>query len=132
MPLLGTACANLKVERALTTPPALVVPPTLHLQLIDHSGAAPSWPIDYLNTLWTPDDKRQRRAVQAAAELRRALEERKFVFSDSPNDAQVLAEFEIRGIRFDPIAGWITDGASIEFAMRENRLPIGTVSSESL
>ena len=56
---------------------------------------------------------------QLQQELQMALEVQGFRFERDPEQAEVLLAFSIGAVRYDPIAGWIADQASLVISDRE-------------
>jgi hypothetical protein len=113
-------CASVR-----TTPPKLNVQLSqfrrVHLELIDQSQSLPM-PWNWPNLLWTTNDSRQRQVAAAANRLAASLAAQGFELVDRGNNPAAVASLEIDSVRFDPLAGWIADRASLSF----RALPAGT------
>jgi len=86
--------------------------------------------IDNQNLIWTNDDKRKEFVAESIQYLIDELEKNGFVFVDTKSDGPVLAKLKFKSVRFDPMAGWITDGAQISYLSAENGDELGTVVGE--
>ena len=71
---------------------------------------------------------------QIAQDFRMMLEIEGFRFVGDPKDAEVLLEFSIGAVRYDPLAGWIADQASLVVLDRktEERLEVYQAKSSGI
>jgi hypothetical protein len=90
---------------------------------------ADNW-LDDQNLIWTNDEKRKEVVAESILYLIGELEKNGFVFVDTKSGGPVLASLRFKSVRFDPMAGWITDGAQISYLSAENGDELGTVVAD--
>lgn len=68
--------------------------------------------------------------IMAAQDIAFGLRNMGFQTVNTPEESDLLANFSIGTIRYDPLAGWIADRAFLEFSNPKNGLMICSVKAE--
>jgi hypothetical protein len=85
-----------------------------------------------LSHKWTDDEKRANAVVENIAYLKEELGKRGFEIVENREDCTVLANLGINSVRYDPLAGWITDDAQIEYVASETGDSFGIVQTDKV
>lgn len=88
---------------------------SFRMEVVDGSNRLPVVPIltgNLLNWAWTPSDARNEQVKLAAEQLARRLASEGVAAAAQPASARLVVKLELKSIRRDPLAGWISDGAS--------------------
>jgi hypothetical protein len=120
-------CASIKVERNIAFDGNDMNSRILHLKIVDNSTSSPDNFDGYINMLWTKDSRKAQAVKSTIDMLRSDLKAYGFQFVDVSEASRIIAQLEIASVRFDPVGGWITDGAVMVYRNRETGEQIGKV-----
>ncbi len=97
------------------------------MEVLDGSNRMPVLPVltgNLLNWAWTPTDARNEQVKLAAEQLAHRLTSAGLAASAQPANARLVVALELKSIRRDPLAGWISDGASATIAKASDASPV--------
>jgi hypothetical protein len=100
------------------------------MEVVDGSNRMPVLPVltgNLLNWAWTPTDARNEQVKLATEQLARRLTSAGFAAAAQPANARLVVALELKSIRRDPLAGWISDGASATIAMASDASPVCSI-----
>ena len=102
---------------------------TIFVELDENFEKTPELPDGFINQLWTNNDKAKIQVIDEVESYKKLLESSRIKVANSKKGSSVTAKIKMRSVRFDPIAGWITDGAKVIFVDSKTSEVIGEVSS---
>ncbi|MGB5354803.1 MAG: hypothetical protein WBN32_14415 [Woeseia sp.] len=129
--LLCSGCgASIELQRSEVALEELLVSTKFYLNIDDGSKLKPDNWDGHINLLWTNDEKRAIVVAENIQFLRTELENSGFDFVENAEDCSVLANLKFKSVRFDPVGGWLTDDAQIEYKSSIDGNTLGTVVAD--
>ena len=105
---------------------------TFYLDVEDGSKTKPDNWDGYTNMIWTNDKKRAKVVSDHIQLLLDRLKEHGFSFVGKIDDSSVRASLKFKSVRFDPLAGWLTDDAQIAYSDTGSGEILGTVVADEI
>jgi len=124
--------ANIELQRGEVSLSETLDTTRFYLKFDDGSTSKPDNLDGYVNLLWTNDAKRVAIVAQHVEYLETELATHGFIFVASAEESTVLANLRIKSVRYDPIAGWITDDARIVYSPTDGGADLGTVVADDI
>ena len=131
--LLCAGCgASIELERGDVPLESVFDSTSFYLNVNDGSRTKPDNWDGHLNLLWTNDEKREAVVAKNLEMLLSGLKAGGFQFVDEISDGTVCADLRFKSVRFDPVGGWLTDDARIDYIDLASGETLGTVVADEI
>ena len=124
--------ANIELQRGDVPLNETLDTTRFYLEFHDGSTSKPDNLDGYLNSMWTNDAKREAVVAEHLQYLKTELATHGFTFVTTAQESTVLANLKIKSVRFDPVAGWITDDARIVYSPTAGGADLGIVVADEI
>lgn len=123
----GGCASNTAIERSDEPLQDLFKQTVFHFELDDKSKDKPDNIDGHVNLLWTDDSKRADVVTTNWMELLAKLRTSGFVITRERGESTVHARLKLKSVRYDPVGGWITDDARLEYCRASDGVLLGAV-----
>jgi hypothetical protein len=124
--------AHIELQRGAVPVDETLDTSRFYLMFEDGSTSKPDNLDGYLNLMWTSDAKRVAVVADHLQYLKTELKAHGFTFVETAEDSTVLANLKIKSVRYDPVAGWITDDARIVYSPTSGGADFGIVVADEI
>ena len=131
--LLCSGCgASIELQRGDIELDQLFDTSKFYLRIEDGSESKPDNWDGHVNLIWTDEKKRAVVVADHIQLLKTELEKSGFVFVDNTDKSSVIANLKFKSVRYDPVGGWLTDDAKIEYTTTLDGESLGTVVADEI
>jgi hypothetical protein len=123
----GGCASSTAIERSDEPLQDLFKQTVFHFELDDKSKGKPDNIDGHLNLLWTDDSKREDVVTTHWMGLVSKLQASGFVITRERGESTVHARLKLKSVRYDPVSGWITDDARLEYCRASDGELLGAV-----
>jgi hypothetical protein len=124
-----SGCATIKIDRHTLDVNLNFHNKTLSFEELGNVDKLPDNVDGFINLLWTNDEKKKQVIEQHYHLLRARVQYSGVNVVTDSGQSDILGVLLIKSVRFDPIGGWITDGASIELLDSKSNKKLATIRS---
>lgn len=127
--VFASGCATTKIDLYSGDGYQLPKKSRINFQGPDKLDTAPDNLDGFINLLWTNNEKKKRVVLSEYHKLQERLKQKGTVIENDKSASDITAILFIKSVRFDPLGGWITDGARVDLFQSSTGEKLASIQS---